>query len=269
MDVETSHGVNLLSISQTLSISTSTSSSSIQYVDNAEFDQISNFLTNRELGTYLLNGKVEAFVSSNTEKKNTSGCIGSDKHELDKKSKKTDPKINLDCKRAMTLEANQNQQKQLMSLGLTAERRRRAYSYSVSAFPQRRAGRRRASSLGDLNEPSTQMLLIDLKTMLNEAYPDYDFGNAKLEQFRAMDIHDVMITVNRYFAEITLYDTSFLQNLWQAIDVVIDIKKCEVFSFSQDLDEEENIWSFHYFFYNKDTNVLVYLTCNATRYTYY
>ena len=221
----------------------------MEYIENFDMEQISIFLTNRELGNYLLNGKIEAFTAT------TKSPVG-----------KRMPIPKLSYLQTGLLEDTAIKTENEFE---TESKGTRIRSHSLSSFPTRKSGRRRASSLGDLSKPSTQMLLFDLTTTLNDSFPDYDFANSKLEQFTNKEPKEVMGAVNAYFAELTLSNPQFLGKLWTSVDEVANLKRCEIFSFSPDISDDnlyENVWSFHYFFYNKDNKALIYLTCAANRY---
>jgi hypothetical protein len=213
----------------------------MEYIENFDMEQISIFLTNRELGPYLLNGKIEAFTAT------TKATV----------VKIATPKLSY-------LQTGKFEDTTTIT---KTEKETRIRSHSLSSFPIRKTGRRRASSLGDLSEQSTQMLLLDLTTTLNDSFPDYDFANSKLEQFTNREPAEVMGTVNGYFAELTVNNPQFLGKLWSSVDEVANLKRCEIFSFSPDISDDnlyENIWSLHYFFFNKDNKALIYLTCAAS-----
>lgn len=130
--------------------------------------------------------------------------------------------------------------------------------------------RRRASSLGDINKPSTRRLLVDLILTLNNSFPDFDFATTKPEQFHIIqNLQQVMQTVNSYLAEIEVENPNFLTRMWMAIDEVINIKKCDIFTYKPLMDEYEDplydnaLWSFNYFFYNEELQRICYFTCVA------
>jgi hypothetical protein len=52
-------------------------------------------------------------------------------------------------------------------------------------------GRRRATSLGDLKEPTSKKLLIDLISTLDEFFPDYDFETTKYVARTGLKMHDM------------------------------------------------------------------------------
>jgi len=129
--------------------------------------------------------------------------------------------------------------------------------------------RSRASSLGDLSEVSTRRLLIDLISTLNASFPDYDFSNAKTDDFVPQSsLTYVLQRVNSYLAEITVNNSSFLDEMWRTMDEIIGLKNCEVYSYVPDMSEDPfsdgSLWSFNFFFFNKDLKRICYFTCVAT-----
>ena len=127
--------------------------------------------------------------------------------------------------------------------------------------------RRRATSLGDLKEPSSKKLLIDLISTLDEFFPDYDFESTKPEQFLIKEVNQVIQRVNESLAELTQERSTFLEKLWRSIDEVVNLRSCDVFSLVPDMAEDPfsdgTLWSFNYFFFNYELKQLVYFTCVA------
>jgi hypothetical protein len=76
-----------------------------------------------------------------------------------------------------------------------------------------------------------------------------------------------MNRVNVHLAEISeLYYPCFLEELWGAIDDAICLKECEVYSYVPDMDGDpfsECLWSFNYFFCNKQAHKVLYFVCMA------
>lgn len=129
--------------------------------------------------------------------------------------------------------------------------------------------RMRSSSLGDLSEGSTRRLLIDLISTLNASFPDYDFSNANTESFVPQSsLTYVLQRVNSYLAEITVSNPSFLDEMWRSVDEIIGLQQCEIYSYVPDMSEDPfsdgSLWSFNFFFFNKDLKRICYFTCVAT-----
>lgn len=146
-------------------------------------------------------------------------------------------------------------------------RRQRSFSLG-SCYSMRKPTRRRTNSLGDLSEPSSRVLLMDMIAALNEAFPDYDFGDSKKEQFKEQELHLAMRLINGYFAELNVREPQLLEKLWSAIDDIVNLKNCEVFQYlpNDDDDSDNYLWYFHYFFFNKELHTLCYFNCSADRY---
>ncbi len=148
----------------------------MKYLEYQQLEHISNFLTERDMGGRLLNGRIEAFSCKRAGE--------------DKKLSKV-----LEAKIVESLQAEDDEAPPTM--------------------------RKRSSSLGDLNDVSTRRLLIDLIITLNASFPDYDFSNAKTEDVVPQSsLTYVLQRVNSYLAEITVNNSTFLDEMWRSIDEV-------------------------------------------------
>lgn len=186
---------------------------SMTYINNPELESMSLFLTEREIGSSIINGKLSLYNVS-TQKM----------------------PVLLECDENITDDFNfgnsQNSQQQQQQPEQPEKRKPR--SSSLELFPNRPKNAKRSSSLGDLSEPSSKKLFYDLITTLNQSYPDHDFFATKLEQFIEKDVTQVMRHVNTTLAELTIVNNNILEKLWHSIDHVIHLKKCEVFSYVTD-----------------------------------
>jgi len=168
----------------------------MKYLEFQQLEHISNFLTERDMGGRLLNGRIEAFSCKRAGE--------------DKKLSKV-----LEAKIVESLAAEDD------------------------FAPLEQPSRRRSSSLGDLSEVSTRRLLIDLISTLNASFPDYDFSNAKPEAFvPSSSLTYVLQQVNSYLAEITVQNPTFLDEMWRAVDEIISLKQCEIYSYVPDMSED-------------------------------
>ena len=65
-------------------------------------------------------------------------------------------------------------------------------------------------------------------------------------------------------------NSQFLDKLWNTIDHEMTLRRCEVFSYTPDNEDDPfsdgALWSFNFFFYNKDIRRMCYFSCIATRY---
>ncbi|XP_041379593.1 LOW QUALITY PROTEIN: repressor of RNA polymerase III transcription MAF1 homolog [Gigantopelta aegis] len=99
--------------------------------------------------------------------------------------------------------------------------------------------------------------LFYLKSTLNASfYPDYDFSDAKSDEFsREPSIQWVMDAVRSNLSPAYGEVFGVLESqLWAAIDEEIQLKDSDIYSYNADLEsdpygEEGSLWSFNYFFY--------------------
>jgi hypothetical protein len=142
------------------------------------------------------------------------------------------------------------------------------------------------SPLGDFHDTSTQRLMTDLILTLNASFPDYDFSNIKPSEFARVPSSNVaMNRTNERLSELAACSAqgdSFLSELWNAIDDVIVLKDSEVYSYvppsrdddddplsflSDSLDGTDSampLWTFNFFFVNKNLKRIVLFTCVQT-----
>lgn len=125
-----------------------------------------------------------------------------------------------------------------------------------------------SSPLGSLADSSTRKLLINLISTMNAAFPDYDFSSLRPEQFaKESSLSVVMNAVNSHLAEIVEEHPEFLEQLWEGVNNVINMRECEVYAYIPDMDSDPftdgNLWSFNFFFVNKTMKRLVYFACIA------
>lgn len=129
------------------------------------------------------------------------------------------------------------------------------------------------SPLGTLSDPQTRRLLISLICTMNASYPDYDFSSVKPEEFLKENLGIVVNSVNTTFSEIVeSRNKGFLNDLWSAIDKVVGLKDCQVFSYIPDLDNDafcasSNLWSFNYFFFNRSLKMIVFFACSCKQHS--
>lgn len=139
------------------------------------------------------------------------------------------------------------------------------------------------SPLGDFHESVTQRLLTDLILTLNSSFPDYDYSTVRADQFmRIESANSAMNRANDKLSEFVANEKGpeFLNDLWSAIDDVIILKECEIYSYVPDDSTDEflsaltgdddlicstgALWSFNYFFVNKNLKRIVFFTCIST-----
>lgn len=124
------------------------------------------------------------------------------------------------------------------------------------------------SPIGSLTEAPTRKLLINLISTMNASFPDYDFSTLRPEQF-GKELHLKLIrnAINTQLSEmVEIHSNGLLEQLWRAIDLVIQPEQCEIYSYIPDLEsdpfsESTTLWSFNYFFYNRQLKKILYFKC--------
>jgi len=114
-------------------------------------------------------------------------------------------------------------------------------------------------------------MLFTLLSTLNAAFPDYDFSQAKSEEFsREPSLAFVVNNVNTNLST-SIGDefTELSPRLWKAIDNEISLQECEIYSYNPDMEtdpfgEEGCLWSFNYLFYNKELKRIVFFKCHGS-----
>ncbi|XP_020695591.1 repressor of RNA polymerase III transcription MAF1 homolog [Dendrobium catenatum] len=123
-----------------------------------------------------------------------------------------------------------------------------------------------------LSRRSSRRTLIYLVLTLGHMYPDYDFRAVQAHLFFTEEEWDSFRQIfDTYLFEAAkewfqLNGGSLLECLEKAIDEVIKLEECEVYSYNPDFDgdpsiENGAIWSFHFFFYNKKLKRVLSFRC--------
>nr|AKF43423.1 transcription regulator [Pelargonium exstipulatum] len=110
---------------------------------------------------------------------------------------------------------------------------------------------------------SSRKTLIYLVLTLYHLYPDYDFSLVKAHQFFTEESWDsfklifetYMLEASKEWIEVN-GGNSLLEALYKALDEVVRLSECEIYSYNPDCDvdpflEKGSIWSFNFFFYNR------------------
>jgi len=133
------------------------------------------------------------------------------------------------------------------------------------------------SPVGPLTDSSSRKTLIYLILTLNHMYPDYDFSNLRAHHFTKEtgvsnakdDIDSLLLESSKVWeANVGAGVTPLLEELWQAINDVISLIDCDVYSYKAVAEgdpfcDDGNLWSFNYFFYNKKLKRILYFSCHA------
>lgn len=110
---------------------------------------------------------------------------------------------------------------------------------------------------------SSRKSLIYLVLTLYHMYPDYDFSAVKAHQFITDENWDSFEQIfDSYMREAskewieTNGGSSLLEDLYKALDEVVKLSECEIYSYNPYCDADPflqrgAIWSFNFFFYNR------------------
>lgn len=275
----------------------------MKFLENEKLTELTAHLSDAVLGHShrVIDGRIEAYTMKRA---------GNDKkfaHTLGQK-------YIADLEEQQQLLAELTQQQQKASSSLSKKRRKRSNSATsvmealAKKKPRQTASRRMRSksvdvnllspspppssssnktTLGDFSELATRRLMTDLILTLNASFPDYDFSNAKPQQFEKLSIETVRRSIYERLSELASYNSKrrmssrnnnnnnhhrdWLMELWMAVNDVIELKECDVYSFEDDetlledhRDSNNNatLWTFHYFFVNKSLRRLVFFTCS-------
>lgn len=124
-----------------------------------------------------------------------------------------------------------------------------------------------------LSDRSSRKTLIYLVLTLNHMYPDYDFSAVHPHHFFREEEWDSFVCIfNTYMFEAAKEwamingDSSLLESMSKAIDEVVRLPECEIYSYNPDSEgdpllEEGSIWSFNFFFYNRKLKRVVSFRC--------
>ena len=214
----------------------------MKFIENVELENICGQLTYCQLGSLILMGKLEAFAYDNRNNNSTSdfGSVFGSNNDL-------------------------------FDASLSFPRKRSA---SVGDYKMiDTAKRRRSASMSDVGVASKKVLN-DVVAALGELFPDYDYRFVSSHQFQLVELNIIMQEVNSYLSELTESNAKFLEQLWNAIDLVVGLTStnCEIYSYKCDkgdngpLGNSKSLWSFHYFIVNKQLQRLCYFGCRAHRY---
>ncbi|MFS7959519.1 putative repressor of RNA polymerase III transcription Maf1 [Helianthus anomalus] len=114
-----------------------------------------------------------------------------------------------------------------------------------------------------LSSRSSRKMLIYLILTLYHMYPDYDFSAVKAHQFFTVEtwqgfkqiFDSYMSDASKEWTQ-TDEDGSLLETLYKALDEVINLAECEIYSYDPNSDadpfiEKGDLWSYNFFFYNR------------------
>ncbi|AQK72321.1 Repressor of RNA polymerase III transcription MAF1 [Zea mays] len=212
----------------------------MKFLEYTPFDSINLFLEQLDLGDCTIRGNLEAFSCKHTA---------------------TDRRLSISLEHEI-----------LDYLGKSSDS-------DPSSPVEHLASRSRWAMVPPFIEASNKLgrkTLIYLVLTLGHIYPDYDFSAVRahlffqeeeLESFKQM-VDTYLSDASRQWAA-TNEGSSLLDSMTKAIDEVIKIKECDIYSYNPDSDadpvlEKGAIWSFNYYFYNRKLKRVVSFRCYCT-----
>eukprot|EP00118_Oscarella_pearsei_P025445 m.308193 g.308193 ORF g.308193 m.308193 type:complete len:255 (+) comp43544_c0_seq1:216-980(+) len=126
-------------------------------------------------------------------------------------------------------------------------------------------------SISPLANTCSRKMISYLISTLNASFqPDYDFSDARSDEFSKEPSAQFVANAVRSCLGSTVPEAynRFESSLWSAIDEQIDLSEASIYSYNPDLTsdpygEEGSLWSFNYFFYNHKRNRMLFFTCQA------
>ncbi|PAV56491.1 hypothetical protein WR25_21055 [Diploscapter pachys] len=110
--------------------------------------------------------------------------------------------------------------------------------------------------------------LFDLSSVLNTAYPDYDFSDVKSVAFALVPYEDVVRLVDAKFTTFVDGYGSIKDQLWSTVEAEINPAECKIYCYknnysSDPFSEGGVIWSLNFVFHNKTLKRQLLFSCRA------
>lgn len=254
----------------------------MKYLEDDKLTQWTGELTDAELAGRAINGRIEAFTMKRA---------GTDKKYAHALGEKYVAEMELaENQMADYQDFLQKQEgstrKRSVSVGHPAETNQKPSKLlkgRSSSFDETVPATHAPSPLGDFQEIGTRRLMTDLILTLNASFPDYDFCNVRPSHFQKKTVKEAMEGCNGRLSELaSKRGESFLREMWNAVDSVICLAETEVFSYvppavdedplgfltqtllEGDEDTTAPLWSFNYFFVNKNLKRILLFSCVET-----
>lgn len=142
--------------------------------------------------------------------------------------------------------------------------------FMLSESPGVMARSASSSSMGTvIPDANMRRLFINLLLTMNTMFPDYDFSSVRPEEFvEETNIDLVVHSINMSLQKAMMLEPTFGPSLWKGIET-IKPSECIIFSYIPGAGDgplsDSCIWSFNYFFYNKELKRVLFFACSCTR----
>mmetsp|Transcript_1684 Transcript_1684/g.2479 ORF Transcript_1684/g.2479 Transcript_1684/m.2479 type:complete len:298 (+) Transcript_1684:290-1183(+) len=256
----------------------------MKYLEDEKLTQWTSELSDAVLAGRVINGRIEAYTMkrAGTDKKYAHALGEKFVAEMEQKENQMAGYHDFLQKR----EDARNRKRRSVSVGedpVKSEPSKKIQRARAISFDEISSPGIVTSVLGDFQEIGTRRLMTDLILTLNSSFPDYDFGNVRPCHFSKKTAKDAMEDCNFRLSELaSRRGEYFVREMWSAIDNVVCLAETEVYSYvppacdddptgflSQTLLDSESdsvapLWSFNYFFVNKNLKRILLFSCIET-----
>jgi len=134
---------------------------------------------------------------------------------------------------------------------------------------QRLAENKESEVFKPVIDRDTRKKIISLILAMNARFPDYDFSDLQIEDFKRIDPMAASQSINNLVLDgVDATHNGFRTAFWKALDQIMEgLKDCEVFSFDSVNDEclgDAKIWGVLYFWYSKKAKKMALFSASAT-----
>lgn len=242
----------------------SPSQESMKFLENEKLAELTAELSDAVLGQShrVLDGRIEAYTMKRAGNDKKFAHVLGQKYVADLEEQQQMLADQID--RTSKQQGRKRSNSATSAMEATTKKPRPDRMRSQSVDLTLTGGMTNKTTLGDFSELATRRLMTDLILTLNASFPDYDFSNTKPNQFEKLRIGVVRKRIYERLSELATFksEKDWLAEMWMAVNDVIDLRECDIYSFEDEIDDENYLWSFHYFFVNKPLKRIVFFTCS-------
>ena len=262
----------------------------MKYLEDEKISQLTSELTDAVLAGRVVNGRIEAYTMkrSGTDKKVAHALGKRFVSEMEYQEEQLASYIKLAAQskrsRACSFDGDDPDEQHHWKVQKTQRTRSKSLD-ETAVLPESKA----ATPYGDFSIVGTRRLMTDLILTLNASFPDYDFANVRPSHFSKQEPNQAIDDVNQRLSELACSTRkTLLQDLWNSIDNVICLAETEVYSYVPPAVDDEDpfgfltqtlldggqqsqqdtmtapLWTFNYFFVNKQLKRILLFSCIET-----
>lgn len=274
----------------------------MKYLEDEKISQLTSELTDAVLAGRVVNGRIEAYTMkrSGTDKK-VAHALGKrfvSEMEYQEEQLASYIKLAAQSKRSRACsfdggdhDSGEHHQHQRKIQKVQRTRSKSMDDTAVTAAVLQPQSIKAATPYGDFSIVGTRRLMTDLILTLNASFPDYDFANVRPSHFIKQEPNQAIDDINQRLSELACSTRkTLLQDLWNSIDNVICLAETEVYSYVPPVVDDEEpfgfltqtlldggdpqhsqqqqnatpLWTFNYFFVNKQLKRILLFSCIET-----